>query len=383
MSGCVVLVVAAGRGRRFGGDLPKQYQDLGGRPVLRHCLATFAAHPLVTGVKVAIHPDDRALFDLAAAGLPGIAAVHGGETRQDSVRLGLEGMAQENPGMVLIHDGARPFVDFATISRVIAALAEHPGAIPAVAVADTLKKGADGLVAATVDRSALWRAQTPQGFRYADIREAHRSAQGRELTDDAAVAEQAGLAVALVPGSDDNVKITTACDLSRAARRFAGPGETRTGFGYDAHRFGPGDAVMLCGVKIAHDQGFIGHSDADVALHALTDAVLGAIGAGDIGLHFPPSDDQWKGMRSDVFLRHAAALVNGLGGAIVNVDVTIVCERPKVGPHRAAMVTRLADILGIAEGRVSVKATTTEGMGFTGRKEGVAAQAVATVRLPV
>jgi 2-C-methyl-D-erythritol 4-phosphate cytidylyltransferase/2-C-methyl-D-erythritol 2,4-cyclodiphosphate synthase len=382
MAGCVALVVAAGRGRRFGGDLPKQYHDLAGRMILRHSLATFAAHPEVDAVRVVIHPDDRQLYDLAAAGLGLLEPVPGGAQRQDSVRLGLQSLADLKPDRVLIHDGARPLVDFGLVSRVIAALAEHPGAIPAMPVSDTIKRGADGLVAGTVDRANLWRAQTPQGFRYAEILAAHEQVAGQELTDDAAVAEAAGLPVALVAGSEDNMKVTTAEDIARASRLFPAGGEIRMGSGYDVHRFAEGDGVWLCGVKVPHDASLEGHSDADVALHALTDAVLGAIAAGDIGRHFPPSDARWKGAASHLFLAHAAALVRGLGGEITGVDVTIICERPKVGPHRPAMTTRVAEILGIPAYRVSVKATTTEGLGFTGRREGIAAQAVATVRLP-
>ncbi|MGE5506422.1 MAG: bifunctional 2-C-methyl-D-erythritol 4-phosphate cytidylyltransferase/2-C-methyl-D-erythritol 2,4-cyclodiphosphate synthase [Actinomycetota bacterium] len=382
MGKVVALVVAAGRGRRFGGDLPKQYLDLAGRPVLRHTLAALAANPEIDAVRAVIHPDDRQLYDLAAAGLGILEPVHGGETRQDSVRLGIESLAGLDPTAVLIHDGARPFVDAGTIGRVIAALATHPGAVPAIPVADTLKRGADGLVSTTVDRSGLFRAQTPQGFRYADIVAAHRAVIGEELTDDAAVAERAGLPVALVMGSEDNVKITTVADLDRARRLFEGPGEVRTGSGYDVHRFTEGDGVWLCGVRVPHDEALLGHSDADVALHALTDAILGAVAAGDIGRHFPPSDPKWKGAPSDQFLAHAGGLVTALGGRIVNVDVTIICERPKVGPHRAAMAARVAEILKVRQDRVAVKATTTEGLGFTGRREGIAAQAVANVWLP-
>ncbi|CAA7617878.1 bifunctional 2-C-methyl-D-erythritol 4-phosphate cytidylyltransferase/2-C-methyl-D-erythritol 2,4-cyclodiphosphate synthase [Magnetospirillum sp. UT-4] len=382
MNRVVALVVAAGRGRRFGGDIPKQYLDLGGRPVLRHSLAALAANPQVTAVRAVIHPDDRDLYDACAQGLDLLEPVAGGETRQDSVRLGLESLAGLEPQAALIHDGARPFLDGGIVARVIGALAEHPGAIPAIAVADTLKRGADGLVAATVERAGLWRAQTPQGFRFADILAAHRACAGHELTDDAAVAERAGLAVALVEGSEDNVKITTAADLERGRRVFQGPGEFRTATGFDVHRFAPGTGVWLCGVLVPHDSALDGHSDADVAMHALTDALLGTIAAGDIGHHFPPSDPRWKGVASRRFLAHAAALVAGLGGRIVNVDVTILCERPKIGPHRAAMQSALSEILGLAHDRVGIKATTTEGLGFTGRREGIAAQASATVWLP-
>ncbi|CAA7621768.1 bifunctional 2-C-methyl-D-erythritol 4-phosphate cytidylyltransferase/2-C-methyl-D-erythritol 2,4-cyclodiphosphate synthase [Magnetospirillum sp. SS-4] len=382
MGKTVVLVVAAGRGRRFGGDLPKQYHDLAGRMVLRHTLAAFATNPEIDAVRAVIHPDDRQIYDIAAAGLPILEPVPGGASRQDSVRLGLESLRDLAPSKVLIHDGARPFIDAGTIGRVIAALDRHPAAVAVVAVADTLKRGQDGFVADTVDRSQLFRAQTPQGFRYADILAAHMAVAGEELTDDAAVAERAGMKVALVDGAEDNVKITTAADLERARRLFEGPGEVRTASGYDVHCFEAGDGCWLCGVKVPHDQKLKGHSDADVALHALTDAILGAIAAGDIGHHFPPSNARWKGAESHRFLAHAASLVAARGGRIVNVDVTIVCERPKIGPHRAAMAARVAQILGISQDRVSVKATTTEGLGFTGRKEGIAAQAMASVWLP-
>lgn len=378
----VALVVAAGRGRRFGGDVPKQYQDLAGRPVLRHTLAALAVNPQIDAVRAVIHPDDGDLYAEAAGGLNLLAPVPGGASRQDSVRLGLESLAPLAPDLVLIHDGARPFVDAGTIGRTIAALATTAGAIPAVAVADTLKRGAGGLVSTTVDRADLWRAQTPQAFRFPEILAAHQAAAGNELTDDAAVAEQAGLAVALVPGCEDNFKITTAGDLERAMRAFAGPGETRMGSGLDVHRFAAGTGVWLCGVEIPHDARLEGHSDADVALHAATDAVLGAIAAADIGRHFPPTDPQWKGASSDRFLTHAGGLVAALGGRIVHLDITIICERPKVGPHRPAMQARVAEILGLRQDRISVKATTTEGLGFTGRREGIAAQAVATVWLP-
>lgn len=379
---CVALVVAAGRGSRFGGDVPKQWRDLGGRPVLRHSLAAFAAHPGIDAVRAVIHPDDAALYEAAAAGLSLGAPIAGGPTRQDSVRLGLEAIAELAPDLVLIHDGARPFIDAGVISRVIAALKDHPGAIPALPVHDTLKRVEQGRITETVPRAGLWRAQTPQGFRYAEVLAAHRAVAGRELTDDAQVAEQAGLAVAIVDGAENNLKITTAQDLSRAAAALAQPGDIRVASGYDVHRFTAGDHIMLCNVPVPHDAGLEGHSDADVALHALTDALLGTISAGDIGRHFPPSDARWKGADSAIFLAHAGALVGGLGGEIVHVDITIICERPKVGPHRAAMVARVAEILGIAEQRVSIKATTTEGLGFTGRREGIAAQAMATVRLP-
>ena len=359
--------------------MPKQYRMLHGEPVLRHTLRAFAGHPSIDAIQPVIHPDDRHLFDHAAQGIPVEAPVPGGESRQDSVRLGLEQVARLSPQRVLIHDAARPFVSATVISRVIDALGAHAGAIPALAVTDTLKRGLEGMITATVERGGLWRAQTPQGFRFAEILAAHREFAGEALTDDAALAERAGLAVAIVEGSETNVKITTSDDLERA--EAAGAGETRSGFGYDVHALGDGDHVMLCGVRIDHAQSLIGHSDADVGLHAVTDALLGAIADGDIGAHFPPSDPQWKGASSDQFLAHAAALARARGGVIVNVDVTLICEAPKIGPHRQAMRERLAAILEIAIDRVSVKATTTERLGFTGRGEGIAAHALINLRL--
>ncbi len=381
MPSCIALIVAGGSGQRFGAERPKQYHDLAGQPVLRRTVEAFLHHPAVTGVQVVIQPAHREFYNAAIAGLGLPEPVAGGVTRQDSVRNGLERL--NSPDLVLIHDAARPLVDVGTIQAVIDALAEAPGALAAVPVADTLKRCDGAQVSTTVDRTGLWRAQTPQGFRYPDILAAHRAAAGLDLTDDAAVAERAGLRVVLVPGKEENFKVTTQDDLSRAERAVTRTlGDMRTGTGFDVHRFTDGDAVVLCGVPVPHTQKLEGHSDADVGLHALTDAILGAIGSGDIGSHFPPSDPQWRGADSGMFLRHAAELVHARGGRIAHVDVTLICERPKVGPHRAAMVSRVAELLGIAEERVSVKATTTERLGFTGRGEGIAAQAVATVRLP-
>jgi len=381
----VALIVAAGRGVRFGGPLPKQYRALAGQPILRRTAEALSSHPAVGAVRAVIAPGDTAHCGEALAGLDVLPPVEGGAERQDSVRRGLESLADLQPDRVLIHDGVRPLVDTATIDRVVAALDDHEGAIAALPVTDTLKRGADGetpKIAATVDRAGLWRAQTPQGFRFRAILDAHEAAGGRALTDDAAVAEAAGLDVALVLGDADNLKITTEADLAQAERLLAAASDVRIGQGFDVHRFGPGTAVMLCGVAVPHERGLMGHSDADVGLHAATDAVLGALGAGDIGSHFPPSDPQWAGAASDVFLAHARDLVRARGGAVLHLDVTLICEAPKVGPHRAAMTARLAEILELAPNRVSVKATTTEGLGFTGRGEGIAAQAVATVRLP-
>ena len=384
MASVYALVVAAGRGSRFGGALPKQYLPLAGATVLRHAVAALARHPRVTGVLAAIRPEDRALFDAAVAGLPMLPPVAGGATRQDSVRLGLEALAAHRPVCVLIHDGARPFPDAALIDRVIDGLESGPAAIPCLPLRDTIKRAESGAIRATVDRAELWRAQTPQGFHFGAILAAHRAAAGHQLTDDSAVAEAAGMTPLLVAGSADNLKLTTAEDLAAAERLIATrQGDVRVGQGFDAHAFGPGDRVFVCGVEIPHGAALVGHSDADVGLHALTDAVLGAIGAGDIGMHFPPSDPRWRGAASDRFLRHAADLVQARGGIVAAVDVTIICERPKIGPYRAAMVERVAAILGIAAERVSVKATTTDRLGFTGRGEGIAAQAVATIRLPL
>jgi 2-C-methyl-D-erythritol 4-phosphate cytidylyltransferase/2-C-methyl-D-erythritol 2,4-cyclodiphosphate synthase len=376
-------VVAAGRGHRLRAATPKQYLPLAGLPLLRHSLQAFAAHPAIDAVAAVISPDDRALYDSAAEGLSILAPILGGATRQESVRNGLEALLARDPERVLIHDAARPFVDAATITRVLDALDDGPAAIAAVPVADTLKRSEGTHIAATVERRDLWRAQTPQGFHYRAILEAHRRAAGEtEMTDDAMVAEHAGMSVTLVMGSEDNFKVTTADDLKRAERLVQGPAEIRTGLGFDAHRFGPGKSLWLCGIEIPFDKTLSGHSDADVGLHAATDALLGAIGAGDIGVHFPPSDPKWKGAPSHRFLRHAADLVAEAGGAIVNLDLTLICEAPRIGPLRNAMVARIAEILDVPESRVSVKATTTEGMGFTGRGDGIAAQAVAAVRLP-
>ncbi|MBF5096144.1 bifunctional 2-C-methyl-D-erythritol 4-phosphate cytidylyltransferase/2-C-methyl-D-erythritol 2,4-cyclodiphosphate synthase [Azospirillum sp. INR13] len=380
----IALIVAGGSGQRFGAERPKQYLDLAGKPVLRRTVEAFLGHPQVGGVRVVIDPAWRDAYDAAVAGLGLPDPVAGGPSRQESVRNGLEALAADGPpDLVLIHDAARPLIDAATIGAVIAALDDQPGAIAAVPVADTLKRGNDGTIGATVDREGLWRAQTPQGFRFPAILQAHRAAAGLSLTDDAAVAERAGLAVALVPSKEDNFKVTTPDDLTRATRAIMSSlWDIRTGSGFDVHRFTDGDFVTLCGLQVPHSHGLEGHSDADVGLHALTDAILGALAAGDIGSHFPPTDPRWRGADSAKFLRHAADLVAERGGVIAHADVTIICERPKVGPHRAAMTERIAEILGIEVGRVSVKATTTEQLGFTGRREGIAAQAVATIRLP-
>ena len=384
----VALIIAAGRGTRAGAVTPKQYALVGGVPVLAQTVGVFIGSPDVDLVTVVIGPDDQTLYDRAvASGNPKLMPpAAGGDTRQRSVLNGLRAVAKYAPDRVLIHDGVRPFVTADIIERVLSALDHTPGAIAAIALADTLKRADVGLrITETVGRSGLWRAQTPQAFRFADILAAHEAvaaAGHNDLTDDAAVAEWAGLAVTLVKGSEANRKLTTAEDLAMVQNPAAALADVRTGQGFDVHRFSAGgDHVWLCGIKIAHSHGLEGHSDADVGLHALTDALLGAIGDGDIGEHFPNTDARWKGAASHVFLADAAHRVRARAGVITNVDVTLLCEAPKISPHRDAMRQRIAGILAIDVGRVAVKATTTEGLGFTGRREGIAALATATVIL--
>jgi 2-C-methyl-D-erythritol 4-phosphate cytidylyltransferase / 2-C-methyl-D-erythritol 2,4-cyclodiphosphate synthase len=382
LSTCVALVVASGRGERFGGDRAKQYLPLAGKPLLRHCLERFCQHPRIDRVRSVMHPDDAALYAEAARDLEVLDPVLGGATRQESVRLGLESLADDPPELVLIHDGVRPLLDAAVIDRVLDGLRTHVAVLPALPVTDTLKRSNNGTVASTIDRTGLFRAQTPQGFVYDRILEAHRRFASAALTDDAALAEAHGLTVGLVAGEQDNVKITEPADLARAERLLRASWRCCTGLGFDVHRLAPGEAVVLLGVHVACPLRLLGHSDADVGLHAVTDALLGTLGAGDIGSHFPPSEPRWSGADSAIFLTHARDLVLAAGGRIEHVDVTLICEQPRIGPHRAAMVARVAELLSVAPNRVSVKATTTEHLGFTGRGEGIAAQAVASVRLP-
>ena len=383
METTVALIVAAGRSRRLPGDRPKQYRQLAGRSVLRRSVESFLAHPAIDRIQVVFNRDDEAFYREAVADLDLPPPVEGGETRQDSALIGLHAIAgfAPAPAKVLIHDGARPIVPPSLINRVVIALDDGPAVIPALPVNDTLKRGSNGIVSTTVDRADLWRAQTPQGFRFDAIFEAHKAAQARDHTDDAALAEAAGVPVTIVAGAEENIKITTEDDLARANRWLAAANETRVGQGFDVHRFGPGDGVRLAGITIAHDQALIGHSDADVVLHAVTDAILGALAAGDIGEHFPPSNPAWRDADSRQFLLHAVDLMAARNGRIVHLDVTVICERPKIAPHRAAMAASLAGILGLPADRVSIKATTTEGLGFTGRGEGIAAQATATLSL--
>ncbi len=398
------LIVAAGRGTRAAGGsgTPKQYRRIGREPVLTHTLRAFLGHRDIHKLLVVIHEDDRALYDAAVRPLAGAAGerllppVTGGATRQASVRAGLEALREAAPSQVLIHDAARPFLTRQIIDGVLEALRDHAGALAAVPLADTLKRVApQGCVRETVPRAGLWRAQTPQGFAFAQILAAHGAAQaaGREdFTDDAAIAEWHGLDVVVTPGSEANRKLTTSEDLEMADRDLlraeAGVqlADVRAGSGFDVHRFGAPEQgceqIMLCGVPIPSQRPLEGHSDADVGLHALTDALLGALADGDIGTHFPPEEGAWRNAASDIFLADAAARLRARGGVVSHADITIVCEKPRIGPHRAAMRERVAAILDIAVDRVSVKATTTEGLGFTGRGEGIAAMATVTVRLP-
>lgn len=381
------LIVAAGRGIRSGGGIPKQYRQVGGEPVVRLSIGHFLRHPEIGQVQVVIHPDDRELFDRATDGLDLPSPASGGASRQISVRHGLEAIAATKPDLVLVHDAARPFLSPGLIGRAIEAAQKSGAAIPALPVTDTVKRvDAAGNILETVDRTALRSVQTPQAFRFDALIGAHRRAAsaGRDdFTDDASLAEWAGLTVTTFEGEAGNVKLTTADDFLRAeALRGGGALESRTGFGFDVHSFEDGDHVTLGGVRIPHTHGLSGHSDADVGLHALVDAILGALAEGDIGDHFPPSDPQWRGATSDRFLKFAVDSVAKRKGRIVHLDLTFVCEAPKIGPHRDAMRARIAEIAGISADRVGVKATTNEKMGFIGKREGMVAYANATIALP-
>lgn len=386
-----VIIVAAGRGERAsaGGEPdPKQYRSIAGKPVLTRTTEAFLALPYVTHVAVVIHPDHAERYAaIASVDERVLPAVVGGTTRQSSVLEGLKAIAPLRPDLVLIQDAARPFAIPAVIGDVVAALDLYDGALPALQVTDTIKRSLDGsLIATTEDRSLLFAAQTPQGFRFGQIFSAHMRASTirRQFTDDAEIAEWAGLKVAMIMGDFNNIKITHPEDFARAERIISGDEimETRVGTGFDVHPFEPGDAVWLGGVRIPHTAKLKGHSDADVALHALTDAILGAIGEGDIGVHFPPSDMQWRGAASTVFLAHAGKLVREAGGRFVNVDITIVCEAPKISDHSAAMRAVIAETLGIVTSRVAIKATTCEQLGFIGREEGIVAMASASIEMP-
>jgi 2-C-methyl-D-erythritol 4-phosphate cytidylyltransferase/2-C-methyl-D-erythritol 2,4-cyclodiphosphate synthase len=370
------ILVAAGSGSRFGGDQPKQFTMIAGKPVIRH-----AAEALLPHV-VALQPvGDAGAIAAALDGLDVLPAVPGGDTRQASVRLGLQALVAQTPDVVLVHDAARPFLPPTTIPALLAALRTHDGAIPGVPVADTLKRVQSGRIVATVPRDGLFRAQTPQAFRYHLLRALHATG-GAGATDDAALLEAAGHPVAIISGAEDNIKLTYPEDLVRLQRALAPGLVPRTGMGFDVHAAEAGRPLVLCGITIPHEWGLAGHSDADVGIHALCDAIYGALAEGDIGRHFPPSEAEWKDADSARFLRHAAERIAARGGMLGNADVTLICERPKITPHAPAMIARIAELLGVEVGRISIKATTTERLGFTGRGEGIAAQATATVLLP-
>src|SRR5690349_19875510 len=371
------ILVAAGSGSRFGSDVPKQFVSLVGKPVLRH-----AAETLSGSVDLLQPVGDASAIEAALAGLPHLPVVAGGATRQDSVRRGLDALEVEAPDLVLVHDAARPWIPRGTIAALLAALERAEGAIPAVAVADTLKRATNGWIDVTVPREGLYRAQTPQAFRYSALLAAHRSAGGGMATDDAALLEAVGKRVAIVPGAEDNIKLTYAEDLLRLERIMMAQMLPRVGTGFDVHVLQAGRPLVLCGVLVPHEQGLAGHSDADVGIHALCDAIYGALAEGDIGRHFPPSEALWKDADSIRFLAHAAQRIAARGGRLANADVTLICERPKIAPHAAAMAQRLSAVLGVEPRRISVKATTTERLGFTGRGEGIAAQAVVSILVP-
>lgn len=384
------IVVAAGRGERAtasGETTPKQYRPVAGKPVLARTIAAFLDVPEITWVLPIIHPDHHGRFTALDLKHPRLLPpVEGGANRQASVLAGLQALGPRRPDLVLVQDAARPLTSPEVIAGVVAALGGHDAALPVVPVTDTIKRSLDGqVVTATEDRHTLFAAQTPQGFRFPQILSAHMRAARlpREFTDDAAIAEWAGLGVALTAGSNRNIKITHPEDFARAERLLGGETamETRIGTGFDVHPFTAGSSIWLGGVNIPHSAALQGHSDADVALHALTDAIYGALGEGDIGKHFPPSDPQWKGAASSIFLAHAAGLVGERHGRIVNLDVTIVCEAPRIGPHVAAMQAAIAGICGISQSRVAIKATTSEQLGFTGRGEGIVAMASASLEL--
>ena len=381
------VIVAAGRGLRAGTGGPKQYRSIGGQTVIFRAMEPFCRHPQLFAVQPVVNPDDIQMFQDAVCGLSHASPTEGGATRQASVHAGLEALAPQKPDIVLIHDAARPFVSQELISRAIDAVKPTGAAVPTIAVADTIKLvDGKGNVEATPERARLRIAQTPQVFYFDAILDAHRRAarEGRsDFTDDAALAEWAGLTVATFEGDVANIKLTTPEDFVREESRLGSAlGDIRTGTGYDVHAFGAGDHVMICGVRVPHTKGFLAHSDGDVGLHALVDAILGALADGDIGSHFPPSDPQWKGAASHQFLKYAVDRVSARGGRISNLEVTLICERPKIGPLRDQMRARIAEISGVDISRVAVKATTSEKLGFTGREEGIAATASATIRLP-
>lgn len=383
-----VVIVAAGRGERAGlADGPKQYRKIGGQAVIAWTIKRFLEHPAINKIVIAIHRDDQALLSQALGKtMDAVSIVIGGDTRQESTLNALISLEPSAPDVVLIHDGVRPFADNALIDRVLSGCGSDHGCIAALPIVETVKEGAENRVTRTVARERLFTAQTPQGFPYSAILAAHKQAAlsaESSFTDDASIAEFAGIPVRLIDGSADNIKLTYARDIEMANAKLTHTfPDVRTGNGYDVHILEPGEFVTLCGVRIPHDRRLSGHSDADVGLHALTDALLATCGAGDIGVHFPPSDPQWRGAASSIFLRHAAKIVSDKGGRIANIDVTLICEAPRIGPHREAMTAALQEMLGLSAERVSIKATTNEGIGFVGRKEGIAAIATASVVYP-
>ncbi|MBL95059.1 MAG: bifunctional 2-C-methyl-D-erythritol 4-phosphate cytidylyltransferase/2-C-methyl-D-erythritol 2,4-cyclodiphosphate synthase [Magnetovibrio sp.] len=377
---CVAIVLGGGRGNRFGGKVPKQYSDFHGEPLIRKVVKAFTTHPDIDAVLPVIHLEDKEVAFKALENLDALEPVIGGEERQHSVKNALESLTATPPHNVLIHDAARPFISSSLISRVIHSLETEKAVVPGLPVTDTIKSHNGKRIISTLKRDRLLHAQTPQGFRYKNILSAHRNVQGDAYTDDAAVAEASGLKVAFVNGEKKNIKITNPEDLD-SNKNKSDIIEYRVGNGFDVHRFGDGNHVVLCGIKIPHNYSLIGHSDADAAMHALTDAILGAIGKGDIGYYFPPSAQKWKNVSSKVFLKYAADLVKKSRGKVTHVDITIVCQQPKIRPHREAMVNNIANILQINASRVNIKATTTETLGFTGRNEGLMAQATATIAM--
>ncbi len=374
------IIVAAGKGERAGGAVPKQFALVGGKPMIAHSVSAFARHPAISEIVVVVGDGQQGMAQNALAGLPVSRIVTGGAERQHSVQAGLSAIAEAD--CVLIHDAARPFLAADVIDRLVAALGESDGAVPALPVVDTLARSGDGL-GDVVERTGLVRVQTPQAFHVPAIRAAHDRWTGDPATDDAQMARAAGFHICIVTGDPMLEKVTQPEDFIEAERRISARHITCTGMGFDVHRLVDGEEMWLAGVQINHPQGLAGHSDADVALHALTDALLGALGDGDIGAHFPPSDPQWRGVASYRFVEHARDLVLAAGGTIDHVDLTLICEAPKIGPHREAMRLAIATMLGISISRISVKATTTERLGFTGRGEGIAAQAIATIRRPL
>ena len=381
--GTVALIVSAGRGHRIGGETPKQYLPLGGHAILYQSIVAFLSHEQVDVVRVVIHPDDEKLYYRAIEDLDILSPVFGGAERQDSVRLGLQSLQELDPERVLIHDAARPWVSGDVIAAVLDAVHPGQGALPGLAMTDTVKSvTVEGFVKDTLERGEIWCAQTPQGFMFGDILPAHLLTAGHSFSDDAEVAESNSMKIKIVPGDPENIKITHPRDMARLnTQDGSSMSATRVGCGFDVHRFGVGELVTLCGIDIPFNRSLEGHSDADVGYHALTDALLGAAGKDDIGTYFPPSDARWKDISSDIFLRHAVELLESIGAKIENVDVTIICELPRIGPHRNAMREQVAKCLSIDPGRVNIKGKTTEKLGFLGREEGIAAQAIATIKI--